>query len=139
MIGYKLFLTEFYYIIKMKIKIYNIGLITYNAYHILVVLFLGTFRIIIKTFQDYNKNKNENKSENKNDNKNDGEDENTNDNKNNIYYYLLGFILGLIFLPLHIIINPILLFIVIKKYKKLKKKTIKLLKEYIYDIDIYFV
>ena len=105
MIGYKLFLTEFYFIIKIEKNIYQIGLITYNAYHILAVLFLGTFRIMIKTFQDFLKN------------------------KKNIFIYILGFIFGLMILPLHIIINPILLFIAIKN-----NKDFKLLKEYIYDI-----
>jgi len=107
MIGYKLFLTQFYYSIKMKKKLYKISLITYNVYHILAVLFLGTFRIIIKTLKECYDNK--------------------------IFAYILGFILGLILLPLHIIINPILLFIAIKENKK-KKKDFKLLKEYIYDI-----
>ena len=103
MIGYELFLTEFYYIIKIEKKIYQIGLITYNAYHILVVLFLGTFRIIIKTLQECYENK--------------------------IFDYILGIILGLMILPLHIIINPFVLYYAIKK-----RKDFKLLNEYIFDI-----
>ena len=112
MVGYKLFLTEFYYNIKMKKKIYKINIITYNAYHILVVLFLGTFRIIIKTLKKsfgYNK----------------------------LCTYIIGIILGLIILPLHIIINPFILFYVIKNYKNYKNKEknyIRLLKEYIFYI-----
>ena len=86
MIEYKSFLTEFYYNIIMKKNIYKICLTSYNAYHILVVLFLGTFRKIIKTLQDLY------------------------ENKNIIFIYILGFILGLMTLPLHIIINPFLLF-----------------------------
>ena len=107
-IGYKLFLTEFYKIIKMKKKIYKMSFITYNAYHILVVLFLGTFRIIIKSLQQCYENK--------------------------IFDYILGFILGLMLLPLHIIINPFLLYYAIKNNKKKEENEFKLLYEYIYDI-----
>jgi len=108
-IGYKLFLTEFYHNIKIKISIYKISLITYSVYHILVVLFLGTFWKIIKTMiQFYGKK---------------------------LFIFILGTILGLIILPLHIIINPFLLFYAIKKNKKYEiNEEIKMLKTYIYDI-----
>ena len=108
-IRYKIFLTEFYYNIKMKVNIYKIGLITYNFYHILVVLFLGTFWKIIETMTKFYGKK--------------------------LFIYILGAILSLIILPLHIIINPFLLFYAIKKYKKNKNKNeITLLKTYIYNI-----
>ena len=102
--GYKSFLSEFYYNIKMKKNIYNINLISYNAYHILAVLFLGTFWKIIKFLE------------------------------NKKFIYIIGIIFGLIILPLHIIINPILLFKAIKNNKKYKSRRILRLKEYINDI-----
>ena len=107
MVGYKLFLTEFYYNIKMEKKFYHICLMTYNAYHILVVLFLGTFRRIIKKLISCTGNK--------------------------LFIYIIGIILGLIILPLHIIINPFLLFYIIKNNKKNEIYDFKL-KEYIFDI-----
>jgi len=110
-IGYKLFLTEFYYNIKMKVSIYRINLITYKAYHILAVLFLGTFWKILKTLAKFYGKK--------------------------LFIFILGIILSLIILPLHIIINPLLLFYAVKKIKYKKNKEngeIKLLKAYIYDI-----
>ena len=106
--GYKPFLSEFYYNIKMKKDIYKINLIDYNAYHILVFLFLATFCKIIKTFQKAYGNK--------------------------IFINIIGFILGLMILPLHLIINPFLLYDIIKKDKKEGKNDFNLLKQYIYDL-----
>jgi hypothetical protein len=88
----------------MKKNIYNINLISYNAYHILAVLFLGTFWKIIKFLE------------------------------NKKFIYIVGIIFGLIILPLHIIINPILLFKAIKNNKKYKSRRILKLKAYINDI-----
>jgi len=105
MVGYKIFLYEFYYNIKMKKSLYKISLITFNAYHVLVVLFLGTFMKIINALKDFSY-------------------------RYNLGMYILGIISGLIILPLHIIINPFLLFYAIKK----NKNNIKILKEYIYNI-----
>jgi len=107
MIGYKLFLTEFYYNIKIEKKIkslYKISLITYNTYHKLVILFLGTFwkilKILIKLY-----------------------------GKNNLFLSIFGIILGLIILPLHIIINPFVLYYAIKNNNNNNEKN--KLKKYI--------
>ena len=107
---YSSFLSEFYKMIKMKEDIYQLGLTTFNVYHILAVLFLGTFWKIIKTLTILYGKK--------------------------LFIFIFGFILGFIILPLHIIINPILLFYAIKKNKKkeIEKGEIKLLKAYIYDL-----
>jgi len=107
--GYKSFLSDFYCNIKMEKKIININFITYNAYHILAVLFLATFWKIIKTFIKLSGNKN--------------------------FIYIIGFIIGLIILPLHIIINPFLLIKAIKKNKENTENEFKPLKEYIYEIE----
>ena len=88
----------------MEKNIYKINLISYNTYNILVVLFLGTFWKIINCF------------------------------KNKKFIYIVGIIFGLIILPLHIIINPILLFKAIKNNKKYKSRRILRLKAYINDI-----
>jgi hypothetical protein len=110
--GYKLFLTQFYYNIKMEImkkrSLYKINLITYNVYHILVALFLGTFwkivKILIKLY-----------------------------GKKNLFISIFGIIFGMIILPLHIIINPFLLFYAFKKQNNNNKEK-KKLKTYIYNI-----
>ena len=88
----------------MEKNIYNINLISYNAYHILAVLFLGTFWKIIKFLE------------------------------NKKFIYIIGIIFGLIILPLHIIINPILLFKAIKNDQKYKRTALRMLKAYIYEI-----
>ena len=90
--GFKLFISQFSDIIKMESKAIKYFAIAIKAYYIFIILFFGTF---IQTKNLLYK-------------------------QNNFFYLfitILGFIFDLIFLPLHIIINPVILSYVINTNK----------------------
>ena len=105
--GFKLFISQFSDIIKIKSEAIKYFAITITAYHIFIILFFGTFiytkNLLLKS-------------------------------KNFIYLFItiLGFIVDLIILPLHIIINPVILCYVINtnKYDEKEKEKENYNKKY---------
>ena len=88
--GFQSFITQFYFNIKFKVEKYTFYKITKDLYYIIMFLFLGTFLVIIFIFDKII--------------------------NRNLIKYFIGIIIALLFLPLHLIINPIILLNMIHKY-----------------------
>ena len=95
-----LFISQFYINIKIKCdKISEIHYITIYAYYIFSILFLGTYLGISFILYNYTKTK-------------------------KVIYYIIAIITALITFPLHIIINPIILFYIVKNNKYNSKEIL---------------